>query len=317
MLRMVLQRMLQSIPTLVALTILSFILLHIVPGGPAQVMLGNNATPQLIAQINRSLGLDKPISVQYLIWIGGLLHGNLGYAYSYHQTVVSLIAENLPRTLVLVVTAVIVSHLIAIAIGVGQAVWRGSLVDHLMTSVTYILYTMPTFWFGIIIVSIFAIDLHWFPSGGFASPGVTTVSFGTYVSHLFLPASVLVMGTVAGWSRFMRTSMINQLEQDYIRTARAKGLPEFFVLFKHALRNSIIPLVTLVGLSLPALFSGALIIEMIFNYPGMGLLFWNAAQQRDYPVLMGIVVMIGFITIMGNLLADILYIVVDPRVHYS
>lgn len=314
---MVLQRFVQAIPTMIALTLLSFVLVHIVPGGPAQVMLGNNATPQLIAQINRSLGLDKPLSVQYVIWLGGLLHGNLGYAYSYHQTVFSLIGENLPRTLVLVVSAIVVSHLIAIAIGVGQAFWRGSAADHVVTALTYFLYTMPTFWFGIIVVSVFAIDLRWFPSGGFSSPYATHVTFGSYIDHMVLPASVLVAGTVAGWSRYMRTAMINQLEQDYIRTARSKGLSEFVVLFKHALRNSIIPLVTLVGLSLPALFSGALIIEMIFNYPGMGLLFWNAAQQRDYPVLMGIVTMVGFLTILGNLLADVLYIVVDPRVHYS
>jgi peptide/nickel transport system permease protein len=313
----IVRRIIQAVPTLFFLTLFSFGLMHVVPGGPAEIMLGNNATPQLVAQINRSLGLSKPLYIQYFIWLGHMLRGNFGYAYTYHQSVTSLIFENLPRTLLLVLVAIILSHLISIWLGVAQAVRQQTVVDHAITTATYVFYCMPVFWLGIIMVSTFAVHLRWFPSGGVTNPLLQQPSVGSYVYHMVLPVVVLVIGTVAGWTRYLRGSMVETLHQDYIRTARAKGLSEPRVLYVHALRNSVIPLITLVGMSLPGLFSGALIIEMIFNYPGMGLLFWDAAQQRDYPVLMAIVVMVGVLTIVGNLLADILYAVVDPRIRHS
>ena len=317
MIRFIAYRVLQAVPTLVGITLVSFLLLHIVPGGPATVMLGDRATPQLIAQINQSLGLNKPLYVQYWIWLVKLLHGNLGYAYSYHQTVSSLIAVNLPRTLALVVTAIILSHLFAIFIGVFQAVRRDSAADHTLTVITYLLYSMPTFWLGMIVISIFAIGLNLLPAGGLSNPFATNPTLLDYLRHMILPAAVLVATTIPNWSRYVRSRMMETLVQDYIRTAHAKGLRNRTILVRHALKNSLLPLITLAGMSLPALFSGALIIEMIFNYPGMGLLFWNAAQARDYPVLLGIVVMVGVLTILGNLLADIIYGVVDPRVKYE
>jgi peptide/nickel transport system permease protein len=187
----------------------------------------------------------------------------------------------------------------------------------MLTALLYFLYAMPTFWLGVLMVSIFSITLGWFPSGGLYNPLLTQPTIGSYVDHLILPASVLVIGSVAGWGRYMRSSMSETLVQDYIRTARAKGLSERAILVRHALKNSLLPLITLMGMSLPGLFSGALIIEIIFDYPGMGLLFWNAAQQRDYPILLGIVIMVGVLTILGNLLADLLYAVVDPRIQYQ
>lgn len=317
MLVYVLNRAAQAIPTLLLLTMLSFGLLHVVPGGPAVVMLGNNATPQLIAQINHSLGLDKPLYVQYGIWLGQLIQGNLGYAYNVHEPVLTLILQNLPHTLMLVVVAIFISHILAIWLGVVQAVRRDSLVDQSITTTTYFLYCMPVFWLGIIVVSVFAVNLRWFPSGGYSNPYSTNPVWESYLHHLALPALVLIIGSVAGWARYVRGSMAETLYEDFIRTARAKGVSERRVLYVHALRNSVMPLITIIGLSLPGLFSGALIIEMIFNYPGMGLLFWNAALQRDYPVVMGIVLMVGILTILGNLLADLLYAWVDPRVHYG
>ena len=310
-------RLLQAVPTLTLLSIISFLLIHVVPGGPAVVMLGDKATPALVAQINRSLGLNKPLWMQYVIWLGQLLRGNLGYAYSYHQSVASLIAINLPRTLILVLTAIAISHVIAIIVGIYQAAHRDRAIDHVLTALLYFLYAMPTFWLGVLMVSVFSITLGWFPSGGLYNPLLTRPTFGSYVDHLILPASVLVIGSVAGWGRYMRSSMSETLVQDYIRTARAKGLSERAILVRHALKNSLLPLITLMGMSLPGLFSGALIIEIIFDYPGMGLLFWNAAQQRDYPILLGIVIMVGVLTILGNLLADLLYAVVDPRIQYQ
>ncbi len=317
MLKYALARVVQALPTLLLLSIVSFVLIHVVPGGPAVVMLGNKATPALIAQINRSLGLNKPLWIQYVIWLGQLLRGHLGYAYTYHQSVTSLILVNLPRTLILVVTAIAISHVVAIIIGIYQAVHRDRPVDHVLSALLYFLYAMPTFWLGVLMVSTFSINLGWFPSGGLYNPLLSHPTVGSYVDHLILPASVLIIGSVAGWGRYMRSSMAETLVQDYIRTARAKGLSEKAVLIHHALKNSLLPLITLVGMSLPSLFSGALIIEIIFDYPGMGLLFWNAAQERDYPILLGIVIMVGVLTILGNLLADILYAVVDPRIQYQ
>lgn len=317
MMKYALARAVQAVPTLLLLSIISFVLIHVVPGGPAVVMLGDKATPALIAQINRSLGLNKPLWVQYLIWLEQLLRGNLGYAYSYHQTVASLILTNLSRTLILVVSAIAISHVLAVIIGIYQAVHRDQPVDHALTALLYFLYAMPTFWLGVLMVSMFSINLGWFPSGGLYNPLLAHPTLASYMDHLVLPASVLIIGSVAGWGRYMRSSMAETLVQDYIRTARAKGLSERAVLVHHALKNSLLPLITLVGMSLPSLFSGALIIEIIFDYPGMGLLFWNAAQQRDYPILLGIVIMVGVLTIVGNLLADILYAVVDPRIQYQ
>lgn len=317
MARYALHRVIESIPTLFLITALSFLLIHLAPGGPAEVMLGNKASPQMIAEINRALGLNKPLYVQYGIWVWNLLHGNLGYAYTYHQTVLSLIELNLPRTILLVVVAIMVSHVIAIALGIFQAYRRNTAVDHAITGITYFLYSMPTFWLGLILVSIFALRLGWFPAAGFSNPYVTNPSWGDILHHLVLPASVLILVTVAGWSRYMRTAMSETLIQDFVRTARAKGASELRVLLRHALKNAVLPLITLAGVSVPALFSGALIIEVIFDYPGMGLLFWNAAQNRDYPILLGIVVMVGVLTIAGNLLADLLYSWADPRIQYN
>ncbi|WP_235587151.1 ABC transporter permease [Ferroacidibacillus organovorans] len=317
MIRYTLHRVLQAIPTMIGITLLSFILMHIVPGGPATVMLGDKATPQLIAQINRSLGLDKPIYVQYLIWISKLLQGNLGYSYSYHQSVTSLIALNLPRTLILVVSAIVISHILAIFVGVFQAARKDTRFDYGITVVIYFLYAMPTFWLGVILISIFSIGLNWLPSGGISSPLNPNPGFVSYVRHMILPASVLILTTIPGWSRYLRSSMIETMLQDYVRTAHAKGLRQARIMIRHILRNSLLSLVTLIGMSLPGLFSGALIIEMIFNYPGMGLLFWTAAQNRDYPILLGIVTLVGILTILGNLLSDLLYGWLDPRIKYQ
>lgn len=315
--RYVLRRVAEAVPTLILLTMLSFVLLHVAPGGPAAVMLGQKATPQLIAEVNRSLGLDRPLYVQYGIWLWQLIHANLGYAYTYHQSVMQLISLNLPHTLLLVLTAIVISHLFAIALGIFQAARRSSAADHAITALTYFLYSMPTFWLGIVLVSVFALGLGWFPVAGFAPPFDATPTAGTIADHLVLPAATLALVTIAGWSRFMRTSMSDALAQDYIRTARAKGASELRMLVGHALKNALLPLITLAGLSIPALFSGALIIEVVFNYPGMGLLFWTAAQNRDYPILLGITVLVGVLTVVGNLLADLAYAWVDPRIKYT
>ncbi|MCY0878387.1 MAG: ABC transporter permease [Firmicutes bacterium] len=310
-------RFIQAIPAMIGVTIIGFFLVHIVPGGPAQAMLGPKATPQKIAEIDRIYGLNKPLIVQYGIWMWQLLHGNLGQSYFYNQSVWSLIAVNLPRTLAIVGIGILLAHVGSVILGSLQAYWKNSWFDYTATAVTYFFYAMPYFWLGIILILVFSVDLNWFPSGGLSNPLNPHPGFGSWVAHTTLPVATMAIGTIAGWAQYMRTSMDETLVQDYIRTARSKGVGEVMVVMKHALRNSILPLITLLGFALPSLFSGALFVEVVFNYPGMGLLFWNAAVQRDYPVILGIVVLTGLLTIVGNLLADLLYGLIDPRIKYS
>ncbi|AUW93658.1 ABC transporter permease [Sulfobacillus sp. hq2] len=313
----IIRRIIQSIPALIGIAVFSFILLHIVPGGPAQTLLGQHSTPQRIAAINRSLGLNKPLAVQFWIWFDNLLHGNFGYSYTFNQPVLQVIGEYLPHTLAIVLIAVVLSHLIAIVLGTIQGYFRNRWFDHVITTVVFFFWSMPVFWLAIMVVLIFSIYLGWFPSGGINFSNGGPGGFIGYLDHAALPVLVLVLATVATWARFMRSSMIDSMLQDYIRTARSKGLSELSVVFKHALRNSLLPIITLFGLSIPTLFAGALVIELVFNYPGMGLLFWNAALQRDYPILLGIIMIIGLLTVAGNLLADVLYSLVDPRISYK
>lgn len=315
--RYILARLLQAIPAMIGITIIGFLLVHIVPGGPAQAMLGARATPQKIAEINHIYGLNKPLVVQYGIWVGQLVRGNLGTSYFYNQTVWHLIAVNMPRTLAIVGLGVLLAHVISVILGSVQAYYRNSAFDYTATTVSYFFYSMPVFWLGIMLILVFSVKLGWFPSGNLSNPLNPNPGLGSWVAHTTLPVVTIVFVTVAGWGRYMRTAMEETLVQDYIRTARSKGMREAAVLFKHGLRNSILPLITLLGFSLPNLFAGALYVEVVFNYPGMGLLFWNAALQRDYPVIMGIVVITGILTIVGNLLADLLYGLIDPRISYN
>lgn len=316
MLRFIIRRLLEAIPAFVGICVITFVLLHLIPGGPAQAVLGPHYSPARVAALNRSLGLNKPIWVQFGIWFGNLLQGNLGTSYTYNQPVLQVILQALPHTLELVVSSIIVAHLLSIILGAFQGYYRGTWFDHALTTITFFFYSMPTFWLGILMVLFFAIDLGWFPANGISSATALHPGLGSLVDHLVLPATTLILVTVAGWMRYMRSSMVDAMVQDYIRTARAKGLSELRVVFKHALRNSLLPLITLLGLSLPSLFAGALVLEEIFNFPGMGLLFWTAAYQRDYPILLGITVIVGVLTIIGNLLADVLYSLVDPRIQY-
>lgn len=317
MVRYILYRLVQAIPAMIGVTIIGFFLVHIVPGGPAQAMLGAKATPAKIAAIDKLYGLNKPIYVQYAVWMKQLLHGNLGTSYYYNESVWRLVAINMPRTLAIVGIGIVLAHIGSVILGSLQAYYKNSLFDYTATTVTYFFYAMPIFWLGIIMVMLFAVNLGWFPSQGLSNPLNPNPGIGSWVAHTTLPVLTLVIGTIAQWAQYMRTSMDETLVQDYIRTARSKGVSEVVVVMKHALRNSILPLITLLGFALPSLFAGALFVEVVFNYPGMGLLFWNAALQRDYPTILGIVVLTGLLTIIGNLLADVLYGVIDPRVKYT
>ncbi|GLG01442.1 oligopeptide transport system permease protein AppB [Alicyclobacillus hesperidum subsp. aegles] len=317
MLSYIVRRIMEAIPALLGISIISFILLHIVPGNPVRIMLGQHYTAQRAAALSASLGLNKPLYMQYLIWLGNLVRGNLGYSYNYSEPVTSLIVHALPTTLSLVLISTVFAQLFAMAIGTIQAYFENSIVDHIVSVLNYFFYSMPSFWLGILLVIFFAIDLHWFPSGGVVNPQDQNPGFADWLHHLVLPAATLTLITLAGYSRYMRSSVRETLLLDYVRTARAKGLRESQVMFRHVLRNSILPQITLFGLSFPGLFAGALFIEEIFNYPGMGLLYWNATGTLDYPVLLGVTMFLGVLTIVGNLLADILYSLVDPRISFD
>ncbi len=296
-------------------TVITFLLLKALPGGPVRAILGTRANdPALVQALTVQLGFNKPIWYQYWHWLDQLLHGNLGFSYYYNQSVASLLAQRLPKTLLLVGVGTVLALVIAVPFGIIQAVRRNKLADYVGTAFSFLFYAMPVYLTGIILINALALGTHTFPSEGAQGPGVS--SFFTDFNAMVLPVITLTLLTVASFSRYMRSSALDQLTQDYVRTARAKGVGEARILYRHILRNALIPIATLVGLSLPAVFSGALITEQLFNYPGMGLLFYTAATVQDYPTLLGITVLVAFATVLGSLVADILYAVLDPRVRY-
>ncbi len=315
MIAFIIRRIAQSVLVVIGITIIVFILIHFLPGGPAKSLLGPRATPEQVHAFNVANGYDKPIYVQYVDYIGRLLHDNLGYSYHYNQSVNSLLVANLPKSALLVGLSVVVALIIAIPLGFLQAIRRNRPIDYVLTGAAFIGYAMPVFWLGILLILFFAVKLNLFPAEG--PQGSSVGAILNQPSALVLPVATLTLVTVAQFSRFMRSAAIDNMVQDYVRTARAKGVSEPRILFHHVLRNSMIPIITLLGISLPTLLSGAVVTESVFNYPGMGFLFWTAAQVHDYPTMLGFIVVVGAATVVGSLLADILYAFADPRVRYA
>lgn len=297
------------------ITLVVFVLEGLLPGGPARAILGQRATPAAISSFDHQYGLDRPILIQYWDYAWSLLHGNLGTSYKLSQPVSELLAERLPKTLILMLAGYLLALGLAIPLGITQAVRRNKvLADYVPTAIVLIVYSMPVFWLATLLVVWFSVDLGVLPPEAPQGPLETYIS---QASALVLPATTLALVTIAYFSRYVRSSVLENMVEDYIRTARAKGASERRVVFIHALPNALLPIITLAGLSLPGLFSGALVTETIFNYPGMGLLFYQAAIERDYPVIAGIVLVVGFATVSGSLLADIGYAVADPRIRYT
>jgi len=310
------RRLGQSAIVVLGVTILTFVLTRLLPGGVARAVLGTRASPVAIADFNHANGLDLPGWQQYFIYLNQVIHGNLGFSYQLNESVVDLLKDHLPKTIILLGVATLLTLAVAIPMGVLQAVRRNKLDDYFFTTLSFALYSMPIFWLGLILIVIFSADLNVLPPEG-PQGDIGTYLDPTQISSLVLPVVTLALVEVALFSRYMRSSMLDNLVLDYVRTARAKGVSTTGVLYGHVLRNALIPIVTLLGLSLPGIISGALIVEAIFNYPGMGLLFWDSAQKRDYPVLLGVVLVVAIATVVGNLLADIGYAVVDPRVRVT
>jgi peptide/nickel transport system permease protein len=313
MIQYVLRRMAQAVVVVIGVTAVTFILEHIIPGSLARAILGNRASLAEIAAFDRANGLDRPLIEQYAVFLGRLARGNLGYSYRLNQSVDSLVIHQLPNDIVLVGTALVLALAIAIPLGVIQAARRNSILDHAVTVVVFALYSMPSYWLALLLIAGLSIATRLLPTEAIATGG----GLLSDPRPLILPVLTLTLVNVALFSRYMRAAAIETLAKDYIGVARAKGLPFRRVLRAHVVRNSTLSVVTLVGLSFPQIITSGLVIEYVFNIPGIGLTYYTAATNADYPVELGITVVIGVATVLGSLLADIAYAVLDPRVRYD
>jgi peptide/nickel transport system permease protein len=313
MLAYVSRRLYHAVIVLLGITLVTFLLQHAIASGTtlARAMLGPRANSLSIDAFVRQYGLNQSIPDQYWKFLWQLVHGNLGYSYKLHRSVDSILARDLPHDLLLVGVGLLVAIVIAIPLGITQAYRRGTLFDHGATAVSFFLYSMPSFWLGLLLIQLLAVNWSIFPA---EAPQGTSLGDPR---ALVLPIATMTLVTYALFSRYMRSSAIDTLACDFIRTARAKGASNVRVLIWHTLRNSLAAVVTLVGLSLPALFTWGVVVEYVFNYPGTGLTFYNAAVTDDYPLELGIIVLVGVAVVLGNLMADIGYAVLDPRIRYD
>jgi peptide/nickel transport system permease protein len=315
--RYLLRRILQLVPLLLGITIVLFAVIQAAPGGPEGALLesGRFIDPAVIESYRQRLGVDRPVPEQYVRWLGAALTGDLGISFSTTRPVSAMIAERLPATIELMGASFLFAAAIAFGLGLLSSVRQYSWADHLATGLSFLGIAMPVFWFALILQLVFAVRLGWLPVAGTGTVG--DPSLADHLAHLLLPAFVLSFRNIAGWSRYLRSSMIGALRTDYVRTARAKGLPERAVVGKHALRNALIPVVSIMALDLAGLFSGAVITETVFAWPGIGRLFVQSMFARDYPLLMGILLLGSVMVVVFNLVADLLYGVLDPRVRYE
>lgn len=315
--RYLFRRIAQIAPVILALLVFNFVLIHIAPGDPASVLAGDNAPAAYIEQLRETYGLNQPLSTQLYIYLGKLLQGDLGYSYSYRKPVFDVILSRINPTLLLVGVSQLVAIPIGILLGAIAARYHNRLPDTLISSVMLGLYSIPVFWLGLVFILLFAVTLGWLPSSG-----MMTFTFGRapdpfdVMRHMMLPLSVLVLHTVPIYARITRESAVEAAKEDYITTARAIGYSESEVFRRFALRNALLPTVTIAGLSLSSLFAGALLVETVFAWPGMGRLMYDAVAQRDFPVLMAGFLVTSVMVVIGSLITDIIYTYLDPRVVY-
>lgn len=310
------RRLLGAIPLLFGVAVISFILMQVAPGGPdATYARSPRMTDERLAAIRERLGIDQPIPVQFVKWIQNLLRGDLGLSYVQNRPVTETIWDAFPNTVLLVTIGLLLALVVALFFGVFAAVNPYGWFDNVTAIVSYFGLAMPVFWFGLMLQLLFSVKLGWLPSSGLHDPQDP----GTLdtIEHLILPAITLAIGSVAVWSRYIRSSTIETLQHDYVRTARAKGLTDRTVLSRHVLRNSLTPFVTVAAIDIPLYLSGVVFIETVFSLPGMGRLFYDSLTRRDYPVLMGILMFSAVLIILGNLIADLIYARLDPRISYS
>lgn len=314
MFQFIIKRLLQAIPLLIGVSVIGFAMMHLAPGGPLAVYtLNPTITAQDIERIKHVFGLDQPIYIQYLKWATGMFTGNWGNTFFGGRPVLDVILERIPATFLLMGSGMSLAIVIGMLIGILGAVRRYSVFDYLATTGAMVALSFPTFWFGLMAIFIFALKLGLLPSGGMYTLGGEEGVLDL-LRHLILPTVVLALVLVAQWSRYTRSSFLEVIHQDYIRTAKSKGLSDFRVLFRHAFPNAVAPLIALAGIQLPWLFSGALVTETIFGWPGIGRLFVDSLTMKEYPVLMGMIMLTAAAVIIGNLLADVINALIDPRI---
>lgn len=320
--RYILRRLAQLPVMLLLISIVAFLAMQLVPGGPLAIYARGNVSPEALQAIREKLGLDDPIHIQYLRWLVPALQGDLGFSFTTNRPVLGEVVARVGPTFYLMGSTFAVVLVLSILLGALQAVRQYSKLDVFLTTISFGGAAMPVYWLGLMLILINSAIRNpdtgrpFLPIGGMATPGVPP-TLDDYLSHLVLPMAALGFGWVSWYARYVRSSMLDVIHQDFIRTARAKGVPEHIVIFKHALKNAALPLVTVVAIDLPYMFAGALFTEIIFGWPGMGFFFYQSVVRRDYPVMMGVIVIIAILVMLGNLLADILYAYLDPRVRYE
>lgn len=313
--RYILKRLGQAIIVMFLVTFLTFLILHMLPGGAARSALGKEATEAQLAAYNAQMGYDQPFLIQYWLYLQRIFQGDLGFSFQMNQPIADLIAQRMPKTILLSLLSTTVAVVIAVPLGALQAVRRNKAADYIITGVALLAYATPIFFMGMLLILLFTQYIPVLPSQ--APQGFTVAEILSQWPGLILPVITLSIVALAAFTRYVRSTMVDNLNENYIRTAQAKGLSPARVTLKHALGNSLFPVITLLGMYVPHLFSGALVVESLFNYPGMGLMFWQATQTRDYPVLLAITIIVSFATVIGALLADVAYALVDPRVRLS
>lgn len=321
MFRYIVRRVMSAVPLLFGLLTFTFFIIRLAPGDPTAMYIRGDVDPHYAEQLRATLGLNDPLPVQYVKWLRGVVSGELGTSFSLNDEVVDILARTIPNTMLLTFFALVLNFGIGIVLGVVSALRRGKPVDHLLNVLALFLYSIPEFWLGLMLILGVSLNLDLLPASGIHTPLAQFLPTWEYLwdlmQHMVLPVFVLGVASAAATGRYMRGSLLEVVQQDYIRTARAKGLSEFVVIGKHALRNAMIPIITLFGLSLPFLLGGAVIVETVFSWPGMGKLTVDAIFARDYPVIIACTLVSGVMVIVGNLVADILYAFVDPRIRYG
>ncbi len=318
-----LRRLLQMIPLLIGISLFSFLIIKAAPGDPLAVYIDPNRPPPTAEQLNHlreQLGLDQPVLVQYVRWLGNALQGDLGFSFTARRAVSLEIGDRLGATVLLGISSLVLALVLSIPVALFSALKRYSLGDYIITTLSFIGISMPAFFLALVLMQVFSVQLHWLPTTGLRNARQNYQGWQLALDigqHLILPTLALATASLARWVRYQRSSILDVLSQDYIRTARAKGVSEGRVLRVHALRNALLPLVTLIGLSIPQIVSGSFVIEFVFGWPGLGFLAVNAALKRDFPIIMGVTMLSALFIVFGNFLADIAYYWVDPRIRYD
>lgn len=312
--RYIVRRVLNVLPTLFVVAVIVFVVTRMIPGNPAATLLGPQASVQEVENMMIEMGLDKSYFEQFIQYIGDLLRGDLGYSYAYNTNVTDLIIERFPNTIILTVAALIIALVVGIPAGIISAYRRNTFVDYIVMVVSLVGVSMPVFWLGVMLVLIFSVNLGWLPATGM---GNWSAGADVFFKHLLLPSVTLATIPMANFARITRSSMLEVLSQDYIRTARAKGLKEHIVVWKHALKNALNPILSVLGMQVAALLGGSVLTETIFSWPGMGRLIVDAIDRRDFGVVQGVVIFIALIYVLTNLVIDILYKVANPKISYD